>query len=96
MHKVLTLTDQWNESATSNIGNTPTTRKAHIKDEASLSVKGISVSVPMVKSKTGAIAFHFCALFLWNNFPLSVRSAISVATFEKHLKTHVFDLGFPQ
>ena len=33
--------------------------------------------------------------FLWNNLPLSVHSATSVATFKKHLKTHLFDLAFP-
>ena len=32
---------------------------------------------------------------LWNNLPLSVRSASSVATFKKYLKTHLFDLAFP-
>ena len=56
--------------------------------------KGISVSVPRVKTNTGARAFHSCASFLWNNLPLSVRSDISVTTFKKHLKTHLFDLGF--
>ena len=32
---------------------------------------------------------------LWNNLPLSVRSASSVATFKKYLKTHLSDLAFP-
>ena len=54
-----------------------------------------SLSVPRVKTNTGARAFHSCAPSLWNNLPLSVRSAISVATFKKHLKTHLFDLAFP-
>ena len=49
--------------------------------------KGISLSVPRVKTNTGARAFHTCALPLWNNLLLSVHSAISVATFIKHLKT---------
>ena len=31
---------------------------------------------------------------LWNNLPLSVYSAISFATFKKHLKTHLLDLAF--
>ena len=34
-----------------------------------------------VKTNTGARAFHSCVLSLWNNLPLSVHSAISVATF---------------
>ena len=54
-----------------------------------------SLSVPRVKTNTGARAFHSCASSLWNNLPLSVRSTISVATFKKHLKTHFFDLAFP-
>ena len=53
-----------------------------------------SLSVARVKTNTGARAFHSCAPSLWN-LPLSVRSAISVATFKKHLQTHLFDLAFP-
>ena len=51
------------------------------------SSKGICLLVPRVKSSTGARAFHSYALSLWNDLPLSVSSAISVATFKKHLKT---------
>ena len=58
------------------------------------SINDFILSVPRVKTKTCARAFHSCALFLWNNLPLSVRSAISDATFKKHLKTHLFDLAF--
>ena len=54
-----------------------------------------SLSVPRVKTNTGARAFHSCAPSLWNNFPLSVRSASSVATFKKYLKTHLFYFAFP-
>ena len=54
-----------------------------------------SLPVPRVKTNTGARAFHSCALSLWNNLPLSVRSASSFAIFEKYLKTHLFDLAFP-
>ena len=54
-----------------------------------------SLSVPMVKTNTGARAFHSCAPSLWNSLPLSVCSARSVATFKKYLKTHLFDLAFP-
>ena len=53
-----------------------------------------SLSVPRIKTNTGARAFHCCAPSLWNNLPLSVRSASSVATFKKFLKTHLFDLAF--
>ena len=54
-----------------------------------------SLSVPRVKTNTGARAFHSYDPSLWNNLPLSVRSASSVATFKKYLKTHLFDLAFP-
>ena len=54
-----------------------------------------SLSVSWVTTNTGARAFHSCAPFLWNNLPLSFHSAISVATFKKHLQIHVFDLAFP-
>ena len=59
------------------------------------SSKGISLSVPRVKTNTNTRAFHSCAPSLWKNLPLSVCSAISVATFKKHLKTYLFDLAFP-
>ena len=54
-----------------------------------------SVSVPRVKTNAGARALHSCTPSLWNNLPLSVRSATSVTTFRKRLKTHLFDLAFP-
>ena len=57
--------------------------------------KDNSLSVSRVKTNTGQRAFHSCAPSLWNNLPLSVRSAISVATFKKHLKTRLFDFDFP-
>ena len=55
--------------------------------------KDNSLSVPRVKTNTGARAFHCCAPSPWNNLPLSVLSAISVATFKKHLKTLSLWLG---
>ena len=54
-----------------------------------------SLSVSRVKTNTGARAFHSCAPSLWNNLPLSVHSASSVATLKKYLKIHLFDLAFP-
>ena len=54
-----------------------------------------TLSVPRVKTVTGARAFHSCAPSLWNNLPLSVRSTISVVTFKKYLKSHLFVLAFP-
>ena len=53
------------------------------------------VSPKSSRPNTGARAFHSCAPSLWNNLPLSVHSAIAVATFKKHLNMHLFDLAFP-
>ena len=52
---------------------------------------GITLLVSRVKTNTGAGAFSSCAPSLWNNLPLSVRSA----TFRRRLKTYLFDLAFP-
>jgi hypothetical protein len=57
--------------------------------------KGLLLSVPRVKTKTGERAFSSCAPVLWNSLPLKLRSAPSVATFKKQLKTHLFGLAFP-
>ena len=58
--------------------------------------RGITLSIPRIKTNTGAMAFISCAPSLWNNLPLSVRSATSVATFRRRLKTYLFDLAlFP-
>ena len=59
------------------------------------SKRGITLSIPRNKTNTGARAFSSCAPSLWNNLPLSVRSASSVATFRRRLKTYLFDLAFP-
>ena len=55
--------------------------------------RGITLSVPRIRTNTGARAFSSCAPSLWNNLPLSVRSATSVATFRRRLKTYLFDLA---
>ena len=70
-------------------------RAASIPSRSLRSNNDNSLSVPRVKTNIGARAFHSCAPSLWNNLPLSVLSASSVATFTKYLKTHIFDLAFP-
>ena len=55
----------------------------------------ITLSIPRKKTNTGARAFSSCAPSFWNNLPLSVRSATSVATFRRRLKTYLFDLASP-
>ena len=57
--------------------------------------RGITLSIPRIKTNTGARAFSSCASSLWNNLPLSVRSATSVATFSRRLKTYLFNLASP-
>ena len=58
--------------------------------------RGITLSIPRIKTNTGARAFSSCVPSLWNNLPFSVRSATSVATFRRRLKTYLFHLAFPQ
>ena len=65
---------------------------AALPSHSARSNKGISLSVPRVKTNTGAWAFYSCAPSLWNNHLLSVYSTILVSTFKKHPKTHLFDL----
>ena len=57
--------------------------------------RGITLSIPRINTNTGARAFSSCAPSLWNNLPLSVRSAASVATYRRCLKTYLFDLALP-
>jgi hypothetical protein len=57
--------------------------------------KGLLLSIPRVKTKTGSRAFGSCAPVLWNSLPLSVCSADSLTAFRKSLKTYLFDLAFP-
>ena len=57
--------------------------------------RGITLSIPRIKSNTGARGFSSCAPSLWNNLLLSVRSATSDATCRRRLKTYLFDLAFP-
>ena len=52
------------------------------------------VCQPLGSRPTHARPFHSYAPSLWNNLPLSVHSASSIATFKKHPKTHILDLSF--
>ena len=54
--------------------------------------RGITLSVPRIRTNTGTRAFSSCFPSLWNNLPLSGRSA----TFRRRLKTYLFDLAFPR
>ena len=59
------------------------------------SKKGITLSVPRVKTNGEKRSFSSCAPSLWNSLPLSVRSSTSVSTSRKCLKVYLFDLAFP-
>ena len=41
-------------------------------------------------------AFSVCGPKLWNSLPLKVRLSKSVSSFRKELKSHFFDLAYPQ
>ena len=47
-----------------------------------------------IKHFSSFISSHY-APALWNSFPLHVRNSPSVASFRKHLKTHIFSSSFP-
>ena len=40
-------------------------------------------------------SFSHYAPVLWNSFPFQIRNTASVASFWKHLKTHLFNSSFP-
>ena len=40
-------------------------------------------------------SFSHYAPVLWNSFPSQIRNSPSVASFRKHLKTHLFNSSFP-
>ena len=51
--------------------------------------------VPRTRLKTkGDRAFEVVAPRLWNSLPPDLRSEVSVDTFKKRLKTHLFKLAF--
>ena len=42
-----------------------------------------------------SISFSHYAPVLWNSLPFQIRNSPSVASFRKHLKTHLFNPSFP-
>ena len=49
------------------------------------------LKVPRYKLETfGKKSFSVCAPTIWNALPLSLRHSNSLASFKKHLKTHLF------
>jgi len=58
------------------------------------SAQSLTLAVPKTKSRMGDRAFAVACPKAWNNLPLSVRSAPSLNTFKKNLKTHLFRTAF--
>ena len=56
--------------------------------------RGITLSIPRIRTNTGARAFNSCAPSLWNNLPLSVHSPTSVATLPLLLWNSLNDFVF--
>ena len=52
-------------------------------------------SLSVYRVKTNTEPFTLVPLLIRNNLRQSVLSAISVASFKKHLKAHLLDLAFP-
>ena len=51
---------------------------------------GLNLKVPKTRKCAGDRAYSVAAPRLWNNLPLHVRNAPSVASFKTLLKTHLF------
>ena len=49
------------------------------------------LQIPRSKSTSGDKAFSNYAPKLWNDLPLAIRSAPSLGSFKKMLKTHLFN-----
>jgi len=53
------------------------------------------LSVTRCNLSFGTRGFRTAAPTVWNSLPLNVRSCKSLATFRKHLKSHLFQSSFP-
>ena len=54
------------------------------------SCNGLNLLVPRSKKCAGDRAFSVAAPKLWNELPISIRSALSIDNFKSLLKTHLF------
>ena len=46
--------------------------------------------VPLTKSQQSELSIHYRGVFIWNDLPPLVRSASSLTSFKRLLKTHLF------
>ena len=51
--------------------------------------------VPRIMTKTGSRALSISGPALWNALPVPIRNAKTILTFQKLLKSQLFDLVFP-
>ena len=66
-----------------------------LKPVANLSLRSSTIKsdlqIPFkIKPTYGNRAFSICGPTLWNKLPVSVRASLSLETFKKNLKTHLF------
>ena len=53
------------------------------------------LSIPRTKLNLGKRAFSVAAPIIWNELPTTLKSCESLASFRKHIKTHLFKIAFP-
>ena len=52
------------------------------------------IIVPRTRTKFGDRAFSVAGPIVWNSLPESVRSAETLASFKRKLKTYLFNISF--
>ena len=58
------------------------------------SASSLDYSVPRTKTKFGDRAFSVAGLTVWNSLSESVRSAETLSSFKRKLKTYLFNISF--
>ena len=58
------------------------------------SASSLDFTVPQARTKFGDRAFSVASLTVWNSLPESVRSAETLASFKRKLKTSLFHILF--
>ena len=57
-------------------------------------LQGFLVIPKSITSTYGNRAFPVAAPKLWNNMPVNIRTTISIDSFKRKLKTHLFQIAF--
>ena len=58
------------------------------------SASSLDFVVPRTRTKFGDRAFSVAGLTVWTSLPESVRSADTLASFKRKLKTYLFNISF--